>query len=282
MSIIEAALARAKRIHEEMVPAARREPVASESLAPKRRPVALESPPPPAHIEAERLIVDGDVCRENRVLVSVNRNSGPPGVYDAYRILRTRLRSRLATERWSSLAITSSSPSEGKSVTALNLSLTLALERRQNVFLLDLDLRNPSLCRYLGVTPRSGIGSCLMGETRPEDLFFTIGVDNLFIAGGDARYEHSSELLAGDRLDWLLAYIAKLDPGALVIADLPPLLSTADALVVVPKLSATLLVVAEGKTRRDMLTRAIEMLAGVVVAGIVLNRSGDSIENYYD
>jgi protein-tyrosine kinase len=281
MSIIEAALARAKQIHEEMVPAERREPGASESLAPKRRSSALESPPP-AHIEAERLTVDGNVCRENRVLISVNRNSGPPGVYDAYRILRTRLRSRLATERWSSLAITSSSPSEGKSVTALNLSLTLALERRQNVFLLDLDLRNPSLCRYLGVTPRSGIGSCLMGETRPEDLFFTIGVDNLFIAGGDARYEHSSELLAGDRLDWLLAYIAKLDPGALVIADLPPLLSTADALVVAPKLSATLLVVAEGKTRRDMLTRAIEVLAGVVVAGIVLNRSRDSIENYYD
>ena len=65
------------------------------------------------------------------------------------------------------------------------------------------------------------------------------------------------------------------------MVDLPPLLLSADALVVAPKLSAVLLVVAEGTTRRDKLDRAVELLSGSNVAGIVLNRSRESVEDYY-
>ena len=66
-----------------------------------------------------------------------------------------------------------------------------------------------------------------------------------------------------------------------MVEDLPPVLVSADALVVAPKLSGVLLVVAEGMTRRDQLDRAIEVLSGAKVAGIVLNRSRESVEDYY-
>ncbi|MGH9641794.1 MAG: CpsD/CapB family tyrosine-protein kinase, partial [Terriglobales bacterium] len=180
-----------------------------------------------------------------------------------------------------SLAVTSAGPDDGKSVTVLNLGLAIANEKKRNVFLLDLDLRNPSLCQYLGVQPRTGIGDYLAGLGGLEDLFFAVGSENLLLAGGHTSHENSSELLGGERLSELLAHIRTLDPNALIIADLPPLLSLADAMVVVPRLSATLLVVAEGKTRRDGLARALEVLTGVTMAGIVLNQSREAVQNYY-
>jgi Mrp family chromosome partitioning ATPase len=163
----------------------------------------------------------------------------------------------------------------------LNLGLAIANEKKRNVFLLDLDLRNPSLCQYLGVHPRTGVGDYLAGLGSLEDIFSAVGSENLILAGGYTSHENSSELLGGERLGDLLAYIRKLDPNALIIADLPPVLSVADAMVVAPKLSATLLVVAEGRTRRDGLARALEVLKAVTMAGVVLNQSLEAVQNYY-
>jgi protein-tyrosine kinase len=147
--------------------------------------------------------------------------------------------------------------------------------------LLDLDLRNPSLCQYLGVEPKKGVGDYLSGSADIEELFFSIGVENLSLVGGRSSHENSAELLGGERLNELLAYIGNIDRNALIIADLPPVLSVADALVVAPKLSATLLVVAEGRTSREGLDRATEILSGVTMAGIVLNHSREAVQSYY-
>jgi Mrp family chromosome partitioning ATPase len=133
----------------------------------------------------------------------------------------------------------------------------------------------------LGVEPKVEIGSALAGEARAEDVFFSIGVDNLVVAGGTASHSNSSELLGARGLPELLDYINGADPNALVIADLPPLLVSADALVVAPKLAAVLLVVAEGMTRREQVDKAVEVLSGTKVAGIVLNRSREAVEEYY-
>jgi capsular exopolysaccharide synthesis family protein len=180
-----------------------------------------------------------------------------------------------------SIGILSVVAGEGKSLTSVNLALALARENKQNVFLLDLDLRNPTVCSKLGVAPHAEIGSFLSNAASPEEVFFTIGVDNLALAGGVTSHENSSELLGSGALTKLLESIKNLDPRALVLVDLPPLLVSADALVVAPHLTTTLLVVSEGMTRREHLQRASEVLAGVNVAGVVLNRSGEASKDYY-
>ena len=200
---------------------------------------------------------------------------------DSYRILRTRLRNRLGTEPSASIGVVSAGPNEGKSLTAVNLALAFANEKRRNVFLLDLDLRNPSICRYLGVRPTVELGTCLAQTARPEEAFFRIGVDNLVLAGSLHSHDNSSELLGGAALPGLLECIRTADSHALIIVDLPPLLQSADGMVVAPHLTTMLLVIGEGVTRRENLGRAAELLHGVQVAGVVLNRSREAIEDYY-
>jgi protein-tyrosine kinase len=281
MAIIEEAIERAKRLQLE-----RQRDVSSSD-----RPVQIRAP-----IRGRKLEVAGStmprldypelrpdlaVCEENKVLISPQSGGLHKHAVDAYRILRTRLRHRVGLDQVVSIGIVSAGANEGKSLTALNLALSFASEKRRNVFLIDLDLRNPSLCLFLGIAPNKEIAAYLANPGNPESVFFTLGVENLFVAGGITSHENSSELLGGSALAEMLDYVARSDPHALIIVDLPPILQSADAMVVGPNLSAMLLVVGEGITRRDNLGRALEMLGGMQVAGVVLNRSREAIEDYY-
>ncbi|MEO7775097.1 MAG: CpsD/CapB family tyrosine-protein kinase [Steroidobacteraceae bacterium] len=268
-----------------------REPVAASARTERRVPpsaarvaaaqAADEAAHPAAALAFPLLSPDAATCDRNRALVAAEITPMTSIAHDAYRIMRTQLRTKAAKNGWQSFAVTSAGPGEGKSTTALNLALSLAREKRQNVFLIDLDLRSPSLASYLGVTPVTEIGSVLSGDADPQNAFFSIGVEQLAVAAGTRHFDNSSELLAGPALDELFAHIRSLDPGALTIVDLPPILATADALVIAPKVSATVLVVSEGKTRRDELQRAGEMLASLEIAGVVLNRSTQVSSSYY-
>jgi Mrp family chromosome partitioning ATPase len=95
------------------------------------------------------------------------------------------------------------------------------------------------------------------------------------------RAEQSSDLLSTGRLEQLFDYIRSIASDPLIIVDMAPVLSTADVLVVAPKVDATLLVVAQGKTRRDSLARTFELLSDYKIAGIVLNRSQELLTDYY-
>lgn len=265
---------RNERLQKEGAPAA--PPV--QTLAARARRATDGSPL--VQLDVPQLDVDAGICERNRVLLQRNADHRYSGILDSYRILRTRLLARGAGG-FRSVGIISAGPGEGKSVTALNLALSLAREKKQNVVLLDLDLRHPSICRNLGVTPPVEIGSVLTGEARPEQAFFGIGVERLVVAGGMSSYENSSELLGSTDLVRLLSYINGMDPDAFIVVDLPPLLVTADALVVLPMLSAALMVVAEGYTNREQLDRAMEVLGETKLAGIVLNRSREAVEDYY-
>jgi protein-tyrosine kinase len=273
MSIIEAALEKANRVG-----TGRK----ADSVATVRRQRVEVAPAAIPLLDFTALHVDPAICEASRVLLGA-----PEGGYtystvlDSYRILRTRLRRRVGEGDMPSFGIVSAGAGEGKSLTSINLAVAFARENKQNVFLLDLDLRNPTICSKLGVAPPTDIGTYLARAAAPRDVFFTIGVDNLVLAGGMTSHENSSELLGSAALVELLEYIKSVDPRALVLVDLPPLLLSADALVVTPHLTTTLLVVSQGVTRRDHLRRVTEVLAGVNVAGVVLNRSGEAAEDYY-
>lgn len=201
----------------------------------------------------------------------------------AYRMLRTRLLHRMRTSKWTTIAITSPGAGEGKSVTSLNLALNVARERSMDVFLIDLDLRKPTICAQLGVAPRREIIDYFAGTFSPAETFFSIGVENLAIAGGLECTDDASELLATERFDEMIRYCESISTNPCIIIDLPPLLVTDEALLIAPRVDAVLMVVAEGRTRRDSLVRAKQMLADFTLVGVVLNRSLESfgIDSYY-
>lgn len=261
----------------------------SEPPAPAVAPVAPVSTPMYAPQEVrERMLptfavrpYGVDQCVANRILVPETRPRGEMLGTAAYRILRTRLLQRVRNGNWTAVGLTSPGSGEGKSLTAINLSLTIAAEGNNDVFLLDLDLRNPSIARYLGVHPPHDLGDYLAGRCGPEDALFSIGIPNIVLAGSVQHNPQASELLAAGRVYELLRYIRDVSLRPLVIVDMPPVLSTDDALVVAPQMEAMLMVIGEGRTRRDGLERATELLSEFNLAGIVLNRSRETVQDYY-
>jgi protein-tyrosine kinase len=273
--IIEKALERMRRAAD----AKEGQPQQSASVTAARKRVAArpDVPPMPRPL-FPRLDIDVALTEQHRLLVPHAGAGGNPDARSsaAYRMLRTRLLQAMRTNHWTNIAITSPGPGEGKTLTSINLALSLARDKSCSVFLLDLDLRSPSVCWYLGVRPPRDLVSYFAGEGSPADVFFSIGVENLALAGAAASTDQASELLASSRLEELLEYASSVAHASIVLIDLPPLLVTDEALLVAPRVDATLLVVTEGTTRRDSLARAKHLLADFTVAGVVLNRTSES------
>ena len=153
----------------------------------------------------------------------------------------------------------------------------MAREGTSDVFLLDLDMRNPSVCRNLGVSPRAEIVDYFMGSTPPAELFFSVGSDGLLVAGGQTNTEAASELVASGKFEALIEYIRSVAFNPVIIIDLPPILVSDEAIVLAPRVDATALIVAEGRTHRDGLLRARQLLDDNTFAGLILNRSSESL-----
>jgi Mrp family chromosome partitioning ATPase len=227
---------------------------------------------PAVRIVAPTLAIDQRVCRDHRVLVDAAA-SDQNGAAAAYRMLRTRLLRRARTNGWTTIGVTSPTPNDGKSLTVLNLGLSLAREGNSDVVLLDLDMRNPSICEYLGVTPPGHLRDYFERKISLAEMFFSIGVDNLLLASATSATERASELLAASELEGLIQYVKQRTANPLVLIDLPPVLVTDDALVVAPKVDALLVVASEGHTNRADLDKALGLLAEFPIAGLVLNRA---------
>jgi protein-tyrosine kinase len=215
-------------------------------------------------------------CEQNRVLVLTSQLREYRVADAAYRLLRSRLRNRFKQDNWFSMAVASPSQSDGKSLTLLNLAVSIARENQKPVYVMDLDMRNPSICRFLGIGDIRPLDDFFRGEAKPEDVIFHTSIPSLSIAGTMVPVSNASELLAGPRLGELLAHIRLRSPNACVLVDLPPVNVTDEALLVGPWIDAFLMVVSEGVTERKDVVQALHSLAEFTIAGVVLNKSSDS------
>ena len=202
---------------------------------------------------------------------------------DAYKILRTRVSQRMRQNGWRTLAVTSARPQEGKTLTAINLSISLAMESDHTVLLVDADLRRPSIHRYLGLQVDLGLSDHLLENIPLEQILIHPAIRHLVIAPGASQaVRQSSELLASPRMRQLVHELKTRYASRLVIFDLPPVFSTDDTLAFSPYIDALLLVVEEGKTQRQDVAEAVEILKSTNqnLLGIVLNKSAESNERY--
>ncbi len=279
MTIIEAALEKTKALRG--LRSGTSSPAHNSTAAPNyaRHATVLDAAPT-TQIQARRVEFDPRLARENRLLLSSSA-AEDRGAISAYGMLRTRILQRSATKGWQTIGVTSATPKDGKSLTTLNLALSLARQNKNMVVLLDLDMRNPSVCRTLGITPVNELRDFFEHRTEtPEDFFMSIGIENLLIAGNLSASQNSAELLASDRFELLLEFIRASTANPLILIDLPPVLSPDDALVVAPRIDALVLVASEGLTPRADLQKASELLADFTVAGLVLNRSSAESKKY--
>jgi len=227
--------------------------------------------------------IDLNILRGNHVLL----DTGDPVALDRYRLLRTRVLQLMSANRWSSLGVTSPGAREGKTLTSINLAMAIARDGAQRVFLIDADLRKPSIAKTLGVQSESGVLDFLREDADLSDIMFTLdGIENLVVLPGrqDIERPAESELLRSKRITVLFDQIHKMDRNALVLVDFPPVLVADDVIALAPLLDSILLVIADGQTDVDQLASAAELLSEYNLLGTALNRCTENTsasEGYY-
>lgn len=225
-----------------------------------------------------RLPLDWVELKERRV-ISMN-DTRPAG--HAYRMLRTQVLQRARSHGLTTLGVISAVNGEGKTLTAINLALSLAAEPNQTVLLLDLDLRRPAVASTLGLRAERGLETWFGGDESTKSVCYGIeGVERLYVLPTLAPVTGSSEVLASLATRRLFNELKGRDPGRLLLVDLPPVLLSDDALTVAPLLDGVVLVVNERRTRREDVVRAVELLGNTRVVGTVLNRSSQSERRAY-
>ncbi len=189
---------------------------------------------------------------------------------EAFRMLRTNLRFADVDNPPRTIVVTSSMPGEGKSTSACNIALTLALTGSK-VVLVEADLRKPRVCEYLGLDSGAGLTNVLAGQNSLEDVLVSWRRGTLTVLPSGPVPPNPSELLGSQHMGSLIkALSAGFD---YVIVDTPPLLPVTDAAVLATLTDGALLIARHGKASRDDVERAAHTLEAVNarLLGTVLN-----------
>ncbi len=221
--------------------------------------------------------IDKKLLKKNYILPETNGDEAAT----AYKILRTQIEHRLTANGWNTLAITSPGLDQGKTLTAINLSIALAREVHRTVLLVDLDFRNPSIHRRLGLNVTQGVTDYLLDDVPLSDLLINPGIDRLVILPTTRTIANSSELLSSPRMINLVEELKSRYPSRIIVFDLPPILMADDALAFCPAVDSTLLVIEEGANTKDQLVRCTEILGSIKLIGTVLNKAEERQPTYY-
>jgi capsular exopolysaccharide synthesis family protein len=203
--------------------------------------------------------------------------TSPHSTYcEEYRSLRTHVLHKSQKQKLQSIVVASVSPSEGKSVTALNLSWLLAQTDGVRALIIDSDLRMPSLTDYLGIETDKGLSEILAGKAGLKDSIIKLEPSGLhLLPGGEARSD-VAELISGPRFKEILREAKEMFDY--VIIDAPPLGIFTDANVLINHADGALLVVRANKTRYSLVDRVMETIPRERMMGVILNQSEDILE----
>jgi capsular exopolysaccharide synthesis family protein len=204
-------------------------------------------------------------------------------VAELARSIRTNLLFSSPDTPFQTLMVTSASPQEGKTFTAVSLATTLA-QSGKRVVLVDCDLRRPRIHKVFRVRPPIGLTSVLIGEATLDEAVLETEVPNLFLLPCGPVPPNPAELLHSQKASDVMALLReKFDR---VVFDSSPVAAVTDALVLGPQVDGVVLVVRTRKTRRDqgqMVIRQLRTLGSRLV-GCVLNAvdlRDDSPSYYY-
>ncbi len=200
-------------------------------------------------------------------LLDLNNSHDTPA--EEFRTLRTRLNHLQTLQPLHTVVVTSPSPAEGKSFTAVNLALAQSHLAESSVLLADFDLRRPIMHNLFQIDRSPGLSDYLTGQCSfPQALRRLEGM-NLYLLPAGSPVRNPLELLNMRQAKILFEELPRTFNWA--IFDTPPLLFSADANLLATLADGTILVVKIGSTTFDNVTRAMQSLCENNVLGIVAN-----------
>jgi len=180
-------------------------------------------------------------------------------VTEQYRTLRTNMLALDTAKPPKTIIITSSTHSEGKTITSINLAISMAHDMdKKSILLVDADLRRTKINSYLGVKSELGLSDILNNDTRIEDALVNIGIDNLTILPAGKRPKNPAELLASLKMKKFLNLVKeKYD---YVIFDTPPIIPVTDAGILGPQTDGVVMVIQAGRTQKGVVSHSQQLL----------------------
>ncbi|AMO71606.1 AAA family ATPase [Sphingorhabdus sp. M41] len=273
-------LERAGEIYD-YIPAVRtvdRRAPASENLPPET-PVRQVTPVkrrPAEPYDGPRVIVDRDKLQEAGFIVP----DGPvTGISEEFRIIKRQLllaakgsQKAARVPHGERILICSAHPNEGKTFCALNLALSIAAEKDNEVLLVDADFAKPSILSSLGLEGSKGLMDALADPQLPvEDCIIHTDIPGLAILPAGDQTNADTEYLASARTEQVLNLLTENNPQRIVIFDSPPALSASPASVLATHVGQVLMVVKADETTETALRDALSLMGGCEHIQLLLN-----------
>ena len=172
--------------------------------------------------------------------------------------------------------VTSSVPGEGKSFSAINLAISIAMELDRTVLLVDADVSRPSVLNHLGLPPAPGLMDVLLTKSSSlQDVMLRTNIEKLSILPAGMPHQRATELLASDAMTKLVEELATRYPDRIIVFDSPPLLMTTEARVLASHMGQIVVVVEAGRTSQAMVRQALATIEACPLKLMLLNKTRD-------
>lgn len=207
-------------------------------------------------------------------------DSAPAPFVEAFRSIRTSVLFSSAESGHKSIAVTSTTPGEGKTVVSANLAVSLALAG-QRVLLIDADMRRAKVHELFELPMEPGLSNVLVGTERASEAIRRTSIPDLWVLTAGKHPPNPAELLGSRRFKDFIASLA--DHFTWVIIDTPPVMAVTDASVLSHSVSGVVFVVAAEMTNRAAAKAALDQLdtAKVKYVGGILNKVRIEQNAYY-
>jgi receptor protein-tyrosine kinase len=234
---------------------------------------------PPVEIDLDRL----------KALGFVTPDAPKSQIADEFRVIKrpilrnARGKTGARIRNGTLVMVTSALPGEGKTFTALNLAMSVAMEIDNTVLLVDGDVAHPSIPDLLGVPPSPGLLDLLTKtDIDVSDALVKTNIDKLTILPAGSRHRRATELLASEQMASLLAELASRYPDRIVIFDSPPLLATTESRVLATNMGQIVMVVSSDATTQHAVKHALAAIDSCEIVMMVLNKARQSeVGTYY-
>ena len=191
---------------------------------------------------------------------------------ERFRLLRTKIVAETQQTDDRTFLITSTQNQEGKTFTAINLAITFAREVDHKVLLVDINVKNPSVLKYLGIDEQPGLLDCLHDNVPLSDMLICPGIERLLLLPLGCGRLKSAELLRSRKTREVLQEMKRRNPDLYIILDGPALTDGVDAIVLSDFIDQTLFVVEHGIVKQQKLAEAIGHLDKDKILGAVFNK----------
>jgi capsular exopolysaccharide synthesis family protein len=209
----------------------------------------------------------------------LRQDNSSKAALEAYRGLRTRLMRAQAKGGLKSMAITSSLPGEGKTLTTMNLALCYSQLPQQRVLVIDADLRTCGLTGMLDDRSTPGLAEVLSGDVTPDDAIVATNQKNLFVLPAGTVSSPPPELFSGSRWQEFIGRCGEL--FKVILIDTPPILPLSDFELISAACDGVVMVVRAHHGQRETLKKTASTLDPKKLLGVVFNATDVTRGDYY-